>query len=77
MALKFVIRISLNDVCLHIENINSDVKTLPEYSCLLVSPTNLWDQDSEKFRMDDSLEKTIFTYQVGTLYICNKSLPCF
>ncbi|VVC36005.1 Hypothetical protein CINCED_3A010085 [Cinara cedri] len=56
-------KISLNDVCLHIENINSDVKTLPEYSCLLVSPTNLWHQDPEEFHTDNSLEKTIFTYQ--------------
>jgi len=58
------IRISLNDVCLHIENINSDVKALPEFSCLLVSPTNLWHQDLEEFRTDNSIEKTIFTYQV-------------
>lgn len=58
------IRISLNDVCLHIENINSDVKTLPEFSCLLVSPSNLWHQDLEEFRTDSSIEKTIFTYQV-------------
>lgn len=56
-------KISLNDVCLHIENINSDIKTLPEFSCLLVSPTNLWHQDLEEFRTDNSIEKTIFTYQ--------------
>ncbi|XP_060850773.1 sterol regulatory element-binding protein cleavage-activating protein isoform X2 [Rhopalosiphum padi] len=56
-------KISLNDVCLHIENINSDVKALPEFSCLLVSPTNLWHQDLEEFRTDNSIEKTIFTYQ--------------
>lgn len=64
--IKYVlfIRISLNDVCLHIENINSDVKTLPEFSCLLVSPSNLWHQDLEEFRTDSSIEKTIFTYQV-------------
>jgi len=64
--LKYVlfIRISLNDVCLHIENINSDIKTLPEFSCLIVSPTNLWHQDLEEFRTDSSIEKTIFTYQV-------------
>jgi len=29
-----------------------------------VSPTNLWHQDSEEFHTDNSLEKTIFTYQV-------------
>lgn len=64
ICFKFDFRISLNDVCLHIENINSDVKILPEYSCLLISPNNLWHQDPEEFRTDNSLEKTIFTYQV-------------
>lgn len=57
-------RISLSDVCLHVESINSDSKILPEYSCLLMSPTNLWHQDPEEFRTDNSLEKTIFTFQV-------------
>lgn len=68
ITFQFFDRISLNDVCLHVENINSDIKTLPEYSCLLVSPTNLWHQDSEEFRTDNSIEKTIFTYQVYTYY---------
>lgn len=68
---KFVIRISLNDICLHVENINSDVNVLPEYSCLLVSPTNLWHQNLEEFRTDNSLEKTIFTYQVFFKFTLN------
>jgi hypothetical protein len=61
-------RISLNDVCLHVENINSDSKILPEYSCLLISPTNLWHQNPEEFRTDNTLEKTIFAFQVLTFF---------
>ncbi|XP_050523788.1 sterol regulatory element-binding protein cleavage-activating protein isoform X2 [Daktulosphaira vitifoliae] len=60
---QFEKKISLTDVCLHVENINSDVKILPEYNCLIVSPSNLWYQDPEKFRADSNLIKTIFTFQ--------------
>lgn len=65
----------MNDVCLHVENINSDVKILPEYSCLLMSPTHLWHQDLEEFRTDNSLEKTIFAFRVFTFFVkFNKSI---
>ncbi|KAL3283167.1 hypothetical protein HHI36_006319 [Cryptolaemus montrouzieri] len=58
---------SLGHVCLHVEAIKK-IKAvyqhiLPQYSCLVLSPANLWQQDVEQFIKDDSLLTTIFKHQ--------------
>ncbi|XP_044750724.1 sterol regulatory element-binding protein cleavage-activating protein isoform X2 [Coccinella septempunctata] len=58
---------SLAHVCLHVEAIKrikavyQDI--LPQYSCLVLSPANIWHQDVEQFAKDDSLLSTIFRHQ--------------
>jgi hypothetical protein len=61
---------SLSHMCLHIEaaKVKFDKKmSLPEYSCLALSPANLWQQNREKFQEDSNLLGTIYTYQVRGL----------
>jgi len=61
---------SLSHMCLHIESakvIFDKKMALPEYSCLALSPANLWQQNREKFQEDSNLLGTIFTYQVRGL----------
>ncbi|XP_044267685.1 sterol regulatory element-binding protein cleavage-activating protein [Tribolium madens] len=57
---------TLGHVCLHVESIKkskSNYKNiLPEYSCLVLSPANLWQQDVLKFTQDSSLLTTIFNH---------------
>uniref|UniRef100_A0A8D8Y4M7 Sterol regulatory element-binding protein cleavage-activating protein n=1 Tax=Cacopsylla melanoneura TaxID=428564 RepID=A0A8D8Y4M7_9HEMI len=54
----------LNDLCLHVEQVKRKTKktlgVLPEYSCLLLSPANLWQQDIHMFQKDLHLISTIF-----------------
>ncbi|CAH0401898.1 unnamed protein product [Chilo suppressalis] len=38
-------------------------QVLPEYSCLLLSPANLWQQSLQSFSLDPNIVNTIFKYQ--------------
>ncbi|KAB0798454.1 hypothetical protein PPYR_09447 [Photinus pyralis] len=58
---------TLGHLCLHVEavkkikDIRSDV--LPQYSCLVLSPANLWHQDAQQFAQDSSILNTVFNHQ--------------
>lgn len=52
-------RISLVDVCAHVEATSGN-RPLPQYNCLLISPANFWDQDPMKFYTDASLAATVY-----------------
>ncbi|XP_055959285.1 sterol regulatory element-binding protein cleavage-activating protein [Patella vulgata] len=55
--------ITLSDLCLRVSEVVTRGKVkglLPEYSCLLVSPANLWQNQETKFSKDADLLKTIF-----------------
>lgn len=58
---------SLDKVCLNVESVkkkhNIMSNVLPEYNCLLLSPSNLWNQDFNKFQLDSNLINTIYNYQ--------------
>lgn len=61
---------TLGDVCLHVEaatKSNSD-DVFPQYSCLVLSPANFWQQDVHQFAQDKSLLSTIFAHQVSAVY---------
>lgn len=58
---------SLGDVCLHVEAATSD-DVFPQYSCLVLSPANFWQQDVQQFAQDKSLLSTIFAHQVITTF---------
>lgn len=58
---------SLSHICLHVEAVKSRYTSdrkhiLPEYSCLVLSPANLWHQNLQEFQQDSSLLSTIFNY---------------
>ncbi|KAG5891075.1 hypothetical protein JTB14_005711 [Gonioctena quinquepunctata] len=57
---------TLGHLCLHIESVKRtkiDRSTvLPQYSCLVLSPANLWSQDVQQFAQDSSLLTTIFSH---------------
>jgi hypothetical protein len=59
---------TLGHVCLHVEAIRRNKENykniLPEYSCLVLSPANLWQQDVLQFAQDNSLLTTIFNHHV-------------
>ncbi|XP_068620764.1 sterol regulatory element-binding protein cleavage-activating protein [Battus philenor] len=38
-------------------------RVLPEYSCLLLSPANLWQQNLQSFSLDSNIINTIYNYQ--------------
>ncbi|XP_046976894.1 sterol regulatory element-binding protein cleavage-activating protein [Vanessa cardui] len=38
-------------------------RVLPEYSCLLLSPANLWQQSLQSFSLDANIVNTIYAYQ--------------
>ncbi|CAG9781801.1 unnamed protein product [Diatraea saccharalis] len=38
-------------------------QVLPEYSCLLLSPANLWQQNLQSFSLDANIVNTIFKYE--------------
>ncbi|CAG9558135.1 unnamed protein product [Danaus chrysippus] len=54
--------------CYQVEGIKrSDKATvetvLPEYSCLILSPANLWQQNIDSFSLDTNIVNTVYTYQ--------------
>ncbi|GAB1599283.1 sterol regulatory element-binding protein cleavage-activating protein-like [Argonauta hians] len=54
--------LSLPDVCLHIsEPVTSKTlyQYLPSFSCLTLSPANLWNSDTNLFKSDDKFMKTV------------------
>uniref|UniRef100_A0A1B6K5Y5 SCAP N-terminal domain-containing protein n=1 Tax=Homalodisca liturata TaxID=320908 RepID=A0A1B6K5Y5_9HEMI len=59
--------VTLGDVCLHVETVvYKDKKRsgiLPEYSCLVLSPANLWHLDSHRYHDDTNLISTIYTHK--------------
>lgn len=52
---------TFGDVCLHVESSRDEV--FPQYSCLVLSPANFWQQDVQRFTQDKSPLSTIFSYQ--------------
>ncbi|XP_073951659.1 SREBP cleavage activating protein [Choristoneura fumiferana] len=60
---------SLSQYCYQIDGMNqrnskaSLERVLPEYSCLLLSPANLWQQNLQTFSMDVNVVNTIHSYQ--------------
>ncbi|XP_028042976.1 sterol regulatory element-binding protein cleavage-activating protein [Bombyx mandarina] len=38
-------------------------RVLPEYSCLLLSPANLWQQNLQTFSLDTNIVNTVYNYQ--------------
>ncbi|CAB3256172.1 unnamed protein product [Arctia plantaginis] len=38
-------------------------RVLPEYSCLLLSPANLWQQNLQTFALDASIIASVYSYQ--------------
>ncbi|CAH0703483.1 unnamed protein product [Spodoptera exigua] len=38
-------------------------RVLPEYSCLLLSPANLWQQNLQSFSLDANIINTVYNYQ--------------
>lgn len=56
----------LNDLCIHVEQLKKRSKkvlgVLPEFSCLLLSPANLWQQDINLFQKDSHLISTIYNH---------------
>ncbi|CAK1554173.1 unnamed protein product [Leptosia nina] len=38
-------------------------RVLPEYSCLLLSPANLWQQNLQTFSLDANIVNTVYNYQ--------------
>lgn len=69
---------TLGHVCLHVEAIsrggNNYKNVLPEYSCLVLSPANMWQQDVVQFSADNSLINTIFGHLVIELFFFRISL---
>ncbi|KAM3968582.1 LOW QUALITY PROTEIN: SREBP cleavage activating protein [Aphomia sociella] len=55
--------------CYQIEDIKrrdskaSMERVLPEYSCLLLSPANLWQQSLQTFSLDANIVNTVYSYQ--------------
>ncbi|XP_059059772.1 sterol regulatory element-binding protein cleavage-activating protein [Achroia grisella] len=55
--------------CYQIEDIKrrdskaSMERVLPEYSCLLLSPANLWQQSLQTFSLDANIVNTVYNYQ--------------
>ncbi|XP_013179398.1 PREDICTED: sterol regulatory element-binding protein cleavage-activating protein [Papilio xuthus] len=60
---------SLLQHCYQIEGIKrreskaSIERVMPEYSCLLLSPANLWQQNLQTFSLDANIINTIYNYQ--------------
>lgn len=42
-------------------------QVLPEYSCLLLSPANLWQQSLQSFSLDANIVNTVYKHQVTSL----------
>ncbi|RWS31217.1 hypothetical protein B4U80_00513 [Leptotrombidium deliense] len=58
--------ISLNDICFQVSEpvlINDNVASsyLPHYSCLVVSPANIWKNDLNKYLQDPTIINTLFS----------------
>ncbi|KAH8288983.1 hypothetical protein KR054_003617 [Drosophila jambulina] len=58
---------TLEHNCLHVENVKRGAhgqlgQIFPEYGCLLLSPANLWTQNSQNFTRDTNILNTIFQY---------------
>ncbi|XP_017074885.1 sterol regulatory element-binding protein cleavage-activating protein [Drosophila eugracilis] len=58
---------TLEHNCLHVENVKRGThgqldQIFPEYGCLLLSPANLWTQNSQNFTRDTNILNTIFQY---------------
>lgn len=62
---------TLGDICLHVETVRSKKlsEVVPQYSCLLLSPANLWQLDVHRYHDDTSLINTIYSHQVISCYI--------
>lgn len=59
--------LTLRDVCLYVESVAPRARSfqhlLPEFSCLVLSPANLWQLDENTFRNDAQFLDTIFSFK--------------
>jgi hypothetical protein len=59
--------LTLRDVCLHVESVAPRARSfqhlLPEFSCIILSPANLWKLDENTFRNDAQFLDTIFSFK--------------
>lgn len=65
----FFSKTNLANICLHVENVKMPMKHLtvfPEYNCLILSPANLWQQNTQNFKKDTNLLSTIFHQHVSS-----------
>ncbi|GAB0092076.1 Sterol regulatory element-binding protein cleavage-activating protein [Sergentomyia squamirostris] len=56
---------TLGNVCLHVENVKTFKArdtVFPEYNCLILSPANFWQQNTQLFNKDTALLNTIFQF---------------
>ncbi|XP_050301883.1 sterol regulatory element-binding protein cleavage-activating protein [Anthonomus grandis grandis] len=66
---------TLGHVCLHIEAVAKGREyspVMPQYSCLVLSPANLWHQDINLFSQDSAILTTIYNqhkYQKGKISV--------
>ncbi|XP_059607670.1 sterol regulatory element-binding protein cleavage-activating protein [Phlebotomus argentipes] len=57
--------VTLANLCLHVENVKTfraKDTVFPEYNCLILSPANFWQQNTQMFNRDASLLNTIFQF---------------
>ncbi|XP_046440155.1 sterol regulatory element-binding protein cleavage-activating protein-like [Daphnia pulex] len=59
--------LTLRDVCLYVESVAPRARSfqhlLPEFSCIILSPANLWKLDENTFRNDAQFLDTIFSFK--------------
>nr|CAH0100202.1 unnamed protein product [Daphnia galeata] len=59
--------LTLRDVCLYVESVAPRARSfqhlLPEFSCIILSPANLWRLDENNFRNDAQFLDTIFSFK--------------
>lgn len=61
----------MDHLCLHVENVKQSLHRtkdiMPEYSCLLLSPANMWQNNAQKFFADTNILGTVYSHQVSSL----------
>lgn len=72
-----VSKTNLANICLHVENVKMNTKSssvFPEYNCLILSPANLWQQNSHNFKKDTNLLSTVYHHHVWAFFVYFHSL---
>ncbi|KAL1513489.1 hypothetical protein ABEB36_002893 [Hypothenemus hampei] len=58
---------TLGHLCLHVEAVSKhtlEPSLMPQYSCLVLSPSNFWQQDVNQFSQDSTILTTIFNQHI-------------